>query len=77
MPPKELALSVMSTRAKIAHSVNFGAEVDTDHPETVEYYENSYKFGNMSLYLSRRVTRDSDVAEAIRRTIRDEIFSPV
>ena len=72
--PDEVALSVMGTRAKIASSVNFGAEIDTDHPGSVEYYENSYKFGNMSLYISnKKLARNDEPIEAIRRTIREHI----
>jgi len=72
--PGELDLSVMGTRAKIAHSVTFGAEVDTDHPGSVEYYKNAYKFGNMSLYISnKKLDQNKEHIDAIRRTIREHI----
>ena len=72
--PIEIALPVMTVRAKVAHSVTFGAEVDTDHPGSVEYYENSYKLGNMSLYISnKKLEGNGENIDAIRRTIRDHI----
>ena len=72
--PNDIALPVMETRAKIARSANFGAEIDTDHPDSVEYYENSYKFGNMSLYISNKNLdiRKAEV-DAIRRMINEHI----
>ncbi len=69
--PEEIAVPVMRTRAQIAHAVGFGALVDTDHPNTEEYYRTSHTFGNMSLYLTNKVFSDPVRLDAIRETIRE------
>ena len=69
-----LALSIMKTRANVAHSVTFGAGVDTDHPDSIEYYENSHKFGNMSLYISNKnIIENTERINTIRSVIENYI----
>lgn len=68
--PVRMQVPVMETRSKIAQSVTFGALVDTDHPDSAEYFANSYRFGNISLYLTHGyLTKRFEELSVIRESI--------
>jgi len=67
-----MALSTYTNRAYIGQSATFGALIDTDHPDSIEYLSNSYKFGNISLYLSAdQVKTDKELTALVRKIIHE------
>jgi len=67
--PGDQAVRVMSTRARIARAVNFGALVDMDGPRHTDYFQKMHAFGNISLYLTNDDLKEPAYVDAIRAGI--------
>ena len=68
LPPTQ-SIRVMSTRARIARTVSFGALVDVDGPRHEDYFRYSHQFGNMSLYVTSDELDNPLWVEAIKEGI--------
>jgi hypothetical protein len=68
--PAGQAVRVMETRAGIAHAAGAGILVDVDGPASEAYFEQSGRFGNISLYIDLKTLGDPAMVNAIQRGIK-------
>lgn len=64
--PQRQAVRVMSLRAGIARASTFGGMIDTDCPAGLEYLRNSWRLGNISLYLTHEQLKNPAIVGAIQ-----------